>query len=270
MTTLNNNANAVSLGMQAAAKWNSSQNAGDAGDALAITAMYYAARTMSFSATVERKKEGVTETVDFDLDDLASPLYNADGSKDTKAMAARTLAMANKLFGVTTLSNAMKQRIGRSLKAALYLSQRHALMDDDAYFAAVVMKGSKVVVPYAAVHASPAVDASDNDKAVYEAMSDKACTLDGKNGASVAELLRRANPPKATRAAGDSKDEGATLKGSVQYVHAVMLQQIAATDECDIALGEERRKELYALMTTLTAYFAADPVEVAAKGKKAA
>jgi hypothetical protein len=261
MTELNNS-NVIALGLEAGRRWGLSSKHGDAGDANAIVALVHASRTMSFTATIERKKEDTVETVDFDITDLAVEPRNSDGTVDTKTKAARTVAIASRLFGIEELTNANKQRIARAVKCALYLINSCSAMSDEDLFAAVTLRGDKLVVPNELVRSEPAEDASENDKAIYEAMKGRPLVLDGKDKASLAELSRRANPPKANRAAGENKDKGASFVASVDYVTAIVQQQISEeTDEAEIGLNSDAREKLFRLAQYISAYFAADPME---------
>jgi hypothetical protein len=264
MTNLNNNTgNVIALGLEAARRWKLAGEHGEAGDATAIVALYEAARTMTFTATVERKKDDIVETFDFEIADMLNPYYNNDGSKDTRKMAARTALLAERLFGITELTNAIKQRLGRTIMSAVYLANTFNKLDDEEYMARVALKGGKLTVPYGVVAAPPAADASDNDKQFFAAMADKMVALDGKKGLSLAELGKRANPPKTgKRAAGANKDQGASLVSSIDFVTAIVLQQTnESSDESDVALTTENRRKLFNLASAIAAYFAADPLE---------
>ena len=259
MAIVNNNT-VTEYGMKAASAWDRATSNGDAGDALAVAALYNAFPTMTFACTVERKKEDIVETVDFDLIDWLSPVFNADGTKDTRAMNARTHAVILKVFGISegNVSPAIKTRVDRAKKCAAYLYNRHAAMSDDDYATAVTMKGNKLVVPYAAVTPEPKDDASDNEKTVYEAMAAKPLTLDGKKGASLAELSKRANPPKARREQA-SKEEGNGLNEAVSYITGIMLS-INSSDESDVALSNQLREKLYHMQMAIAQYFTTDPI----------
>ena len=263
MQTINTNtAETFQLGKEAARRWNLSAEHGDAGDANAIVALVHAERVLSFDATVERKKDDTAESFEFSILDFAEPYWNNDGSKDTRKMSARTAALAERLFGITELTNATKQRLARTIKCAIYLLRELAAMEDEELFAAVTLKGNKLVVPHQLVRNEPKEDASDNEKAIYEAMKGKPLVLDGKDKASLAELSRRANPPSDKRAAGDNKDKGASFAGSVDYVNAIVMQQLKENaDESEIGLNDELRRKLFALANNIAAYFAADPME---------
>jgi hypothetical protein len=252
----------IEIGREAGRRWNLSASHGDAGDANAIVALVHAQRTMEFDATVERKKDDTAEAFTFNVVDLATPYYNADGSKDTRKMAARTACLAERLFDIATLTNAIKQRIARAVKIAIYIINSTADMSDDVLFDSVKLKGSNLVVPHELVRAEPNETASDNERAFYEAMKGKALVLDGKDKASLAELSRRANPPKSDRAAGEQKDKGASFVSSVDYITAVVAQQLDnGADESDIGLNNDARMKLFKLAQNIAAYFAADPLE---------
>jgi hypothetical protein len=275
MTDLNTNASETfQLGKEAARRWNLSAEHGEAGDANAIVALVHAQRVLTFDATVERKKDETAEAFDFDILSFANPYWNNDGTKDTRKMAARTAALASRLFGIEDVTNAVKQRLARTVKIAIYLLNElrgmsdkellHGYQDENGkdIAPAVTLKGNKLVVPYHLVKAEPSEDASDNEKAFFEAMRGKPLVLDGKDKASIAELSRRANPPKAERAATSNKADGASFNGSLKFVRAIVAQQLnEQSEEADIALNSEQRRELFALAADIAAYFAADPLD---------
>lgn len=265
MTIKTNTQETFHFGKEAARLWGLSIERGEAGDANAILALVHAQRTVSFDATVERKGEQSQETFEFDVLSFADPYWNNDGSKDTRKMAARTAALALRLFDISEVTNAIKQRLSRSIKCAIYLLNACSHMADDELFAAITLKGNKLVVPNELVRVEPSETASENEKAIYEAMKGRPLILDGKDKASLAELSRRANPPKANRAAGENKDNGASFNTSVKFVTAIVQQQLVETDDenavADVALSDEARRELFKLAQYISAYFSADPLE---------
>jgi len=271
MTELTTNtAETFALGKEAARRWNLSSEHGEAGDANAIVALVHGQRVLTFDATVERKGSDTVESFDFDVLSFANPYWNADGSKDTRKMAARTAALASRLFGIEEMNNAIKQRIARTVKIAIYLINALADKTDEELFEAVKLKGNKLVVPNELVRAVPSETASDNEKAIFEAMKGKDCVLDGKDKASIAELSRRANPPKAPRASDDST-KGSSFNASLDYVTAIVQQQLNPdADEADIALSDEQRRKLFSLAQYVAAYFSADPLEDEEEETKAA
>lgn len=255
-----NAASIINIGKEAARRWGLSDSHKAAGDANAIVALVQASRIVTFSATVERKKEETSETFDFDIVDLPNPYFNSDGSKDTRKMAARTAALAERLFGITELTNANKTALARCIKSAVYLINALADMTDEQLADAVTMKGDKLVAPYGLVKEAPKEDASDNEKAIFEVMQAKPLVLDGKDGASLAELGRRAAPPKANRAAGEAKDKGASLVASVDFVSAVVAQWNNPDGETDNAPSKELEAKLFALSQQIASYFIANPM----------
>lgn len=263
MTKINTNtAETFTYGKEAARRWNLSSEHGDAGDANAIVALVHAQRVLSFDATVERKKEDTAEAFDFDILSFAEPYWNSDGSKDTRKMSARTAALASRLFDISDVTNATKQRIARTVKCAIYILNACAAMTDEELFEAVTLKANKLVVPFELVRSEPSETATDNEKRVHQAMIGSPLVLDGKDKASLAELSRRANPPKANRAAGDNKESGASFNASVKYVTAIVQQQLnTEADEADVGLNTEARRELFKLANYIAAYFSADPME---------
>lgn len=261
MTEVNTNmSETLNLGREASRRWGLASSHGDAGDANAIVALVHAERVMTFSATVERKKEETAETFDFNVTDLANPYYNNDGSKDTRKMSARSSALALRLFDISELTNAIKTRLARCIKVAVYLINSCSHMTDEELFAAVRIEKGKLSVPYGLVAEEPAEDASAKDKAVFKAMQNDTVQLDGKDGLSLAELSRRANPPKDKRAAGESKDKGASLVASVEFVSAVVRGWNNPDGETDNAPSRELERQLFALSQEIASYFAANPI----------
>lgn len=258
---MTNNVNSIrEFGIEAARRWTLSNQHKEAGDANAIVALVQADRCMTFNATVERKKEDTAEEFEFSIVECVEPYWNNDGSKDTRKMAARTSALALQLFGISELTNANKQSLSRCLKAAVYLIVQLRGMTDEQLLEAVTLKNGKLVAPYGLVKAEPKEDASDNDKAIFEAMKDKPLVLDGKDGASLAELGRRANPPKTNRAAGEQKDKGASFTASLSYVSAVVAQWNNPDGESDAAPSKEIERQLFQLAQQIASYFEANPI----------
>jgi hypothetical protein len=280
MTNVNaNNTAARDIGIRAASNWNDAAKYGDGGDALATHALFIAARTMTFTALVNRgtKSEPEIEEVSFDLSDMPNDPFNKDGSVDGKLKSARTVAVAQSVFGYEELDNALKQRLARAVKMALYLSNLYASDDDETYFARVSTRQVKVtrpgganmstclVVPEGAIFAAPADDADEEVRNRYVKMIDEPRTLNGKDKASLAELGRRANPPKAPAAGNKGKsttDRGASFIGSLDYVRAIVQQNANPNaEESDVALSDEVRRKLFALAQDIASYFAIDPLE---------
>lgn len=262
MTQNTNATQTFELAREAARRWRLAGEHGDAGDATAVVALVHADRTLEFDATVERKKDETEERFSFSVRDMAEPYWNNDGSKDTRKMAARTACLASRLFGIEEMDNAIKQRIARTVKIAIYLLNSCSEMSDEELFNAVTIKSGKLVVPHQLVRPEPKEDASDNEKAIYEAMRGKPLVLDGRDKASLAELGRRANPPRADRAAGENKESGASFNASLRFVSAIVHQQLdESAQESEVALNTEQRRELFKLAQAISAYFAADPLE---------
>jgi hypothetical protein len=272
---ISNNANVSELGRKAAEQWTIAGSAGDGGDAIATHALYLAAFTMTFKAEVNRgsKAEPEIEVVEFELADVRNDPRNNDGTVDMKLKSARTVAIAETVFGISELDNAIKQRLGRAVKMALYLWDRYQKEED---FASLVSTrtvktrhGGRdkmttcLVVPNEAIYPEPAEDADEEDKARYQQLRRTPKTLNGKDKASLAELGKRANPPKAQRAAGENKtDKGATLLASIAFTRAIVQQNANSdADESEVGLSETLRRELFALAQDIAAYFAVDPME---------
>jgi hypothetical protein len=272
----NLNTRFVDLGRRASAQWLDASVKGDGGDALAVEALYVAARTATFTAVVNvgTAAEPIMENHDFELLDLETDPRNGDGSVDGKLKTARVNAVADKVFGITDMDNAFKQRLRRAVQLSLYLTKRHAGMDDEAYFAAVTTRTVKVkhagsekmttclVVPYGAIYSPPAEDADEEDKASYQRNKDAAQTLHGRDKASLNELRRRANPPKATRDSNGSReqDAGRSFNQSIDFVTAIVAQCLVENGECDVALNKEQRIKLFQLQSNIASLFVADPL----------
>jgi hypothetical protein len=264
MTNISNTQETFQLGTEAARRWKLAGEHGDAGDANAIVALVHAQRVLNFDATVERKgKDEHDEAFEFDILSFADPYFNNDGSRDTRKMASRTACLAERLFGITELTNAIKQRLARTIKCAIYILQQCADMTDEQLFERVTLKANKLVVPYELVKAEPVETASDNEKAFHAAMKGKPLVLDGRDKNSLAELSRRANPPKTPAAgANGSENKGASFVGSLKYVTAIVQQQLSeSSDESEVGLNTDARRELFRLSQYIAAYFAADPLE---------
>lgn len=276
MTELSNSQLVSEIGRKAATAWNEAAKYGDGGDALATHALYIASRMVTFEALVNRgtKAEPEIETIAFDFLEYDVEPRNNDGTVDTKLKSARTAAIAEHVFGLVDLDNASKQRISRASKMALYLARKYADDDDETFLARVSTRQMQVqraggksmttclVVPEGAIFAEPAEDADDEVKNRYKKMIDEPRTLNGKDKASLAELSRRANPPKATRAAGENKSSGASLEASIDFVTAIVLQNSNPdADESDVALSPALRRKLFVLSQQIAAYFVSDPLE---------
>lgn len=274
----NNNSRFVEIGRKASASWLDASVKGEGGDAMAVEALYIAARVCTFTAVVNEGSSAEPELVryDFDLSDLRNEPRNADGSVDGKMKTARTVAIADRVFGLSELDNASKQRIRRATDLALYLSERHSQMDDEDYFKAVATRTVKMkhagtekmttclVVPHGAIFAPPAEDADDEEKQYYERNKDAPQTLHGRDKASLRELAKRAKPAKSTRDSNGSreKDAGKSFNDSVAFVSAIMAQAInPEAEETDLAFSEEQRVALFTLSQQIAAYFSADPLE---------
>jgi hypothetical protein len=205
---------------------------------------------------------------------LATDPRNNDGSVDNTMKQARTVAIADKVFGLSELDNASKQRIRRALTSALYLAKRHEAMSDDDYFKAVATRVVKtrhagsdkmttcLVVPYGAIYAPPAEDADEEEKANYIRNATAPQTLHGRDKASLSELRRRANPPKATRDSNGAReqDAGKSFNGALDFISAIVAQCAATDGECELALNSEQRIKLFALSQSIAQLFSADPL----------
>jgi hypothetical protein len=278
MTELNNASPlAVEIGRKAATAWNEASKYGDGGDALATHALYIASRETVFEAQVNRgsKAEPEIETESFTLSEVATEPRNNDGSVDGKLKSARTVAIAQHVFGVAELDNAFKQRQARAIKLAMYLANMYRDDDDETYYNRVSTKTMQVaratgktmttclVVPREALVAAPAEDADDIEKENYNNRRNEKTPLNGKDKASLAELSRRANPPKAAIKGSDERnDKGASFIASLDFVSAIVLQNAnPEADESEVGLGNDARRKLFTLAQNIAAYFAIDPLE---------
>lgn len=257
-----NVADTLTIGKEAARFWGLSVKHGESGDANAIVALVHAQRFVTFTATVERKKEETDETFDFDVLSLVDSYWNNDGSKDIRKMSARTATLAKRLFGIEELNNAIKTRLARCIRVAVYLLNSLSALTDEQLVEAVRLEKGKLVVPYGLVAPEPGEDASAKEKAVYQSMRNESIALDGKEGMSIAELSRRANPPKSNRAASNDKTSGASFTASLDMVIAVVSQQLNEdAPETDVGLSNELRRKLFALSQSIASYFQLDPLE---------
>ncbi|HSW91747.1 MAG TPA: hypothetical protein VLG09_03825 [Candidatus Saccharimonadales bacterium] len=252
-----NEPTAFQQALEAGRAWTRAGENNAKGDALAIVALCHVWNDFEFTYTVERANDEKDEPRTIKLAQMFEEIKSENGSNDTRAINARFNTLSRVLFGISEPTNAQAQSIRRSLLSARYLIQQGA---------SVSLKGSKLVVPYSSVTPAPKADATDNDKAVFEAMKDKPFVLDGKKGASLSELRNRAaaafptkkRPAKAKVEA--SREE--SMAASIAFLNTC-LEHIndPNASEADVALSSARRVELFKLANQIAAYFSADPMD---------
>lgn len=265
MTDTIENNDVSQLGQKAVSLWKQ----GDKGDAVATYCLWIAHHQVTFQALVKDKKGHTVETLTFDLHDMNrhSANYrdcrNEDGSRNVKAVNARTIEVASRIFGLAEPTVAQKQRIDRALEIVAGFERLNLNMED-----VTLSNRNELVVPYVVMNAEPDPDkSSTNEMNAYERLRDSYTALDGKDGQSLAALKRRLSPPKA-KGADDrsSSDRVVTFVNSVKFIGAVM---VARNDESgennaadDIpAFSGQIKSDLWNLYQSLGAYFEADPIE---------
>jgi hypothetical protein len=261
-TELNNAPDFASIGRMAVNDWQSADKSNGKGDARAIYALFLAYQTATFTAVIQTKGEP-DETFSFDLREYieTEPKANANGTRNIKAVAARTNAVAEKVFGIAKPDNAFKQRMQRAIKVVAFFVREGF---DESNVS--LNKRGELVVPYVAMHDEPKEEAGEKALKQYRAMEGETINLDGKDGDSIAELTRRATPKKerTANATGDTS-KGAAFVASVVMVKNTM-RAIMAVDGDDAKAdgvpspNEAVRKEMYDLLSVLTSYFQADPL----------
>lgn len=272
MTNANETNNDVSaLGQKAVSLWRQ----GDKGDAVATYCLWLAHHQVTFQTNVLDRKGSIVETLTFDLHDMNrhSANYrdciNEDGSRNIKAIAARTIEVASRIFGLAEPTVAQKQRIDRALELVAGFERLNLALED-----VTLSNRNELVVPYVVMNAEPDKDkASTNEVNAYERLRDSTTALDGKDGQSLAALKRRLSPPK-TKGADDrsSSDKVVTFVNSVKFIGAVM---VARNDESgennaadDIpAFSGAIKGDLWNLYQSLGAYFESDPMTEEQEGE---
>lgn len=266
--TIENN-DVSALGQKAVALWKQ----GDKGDAVATFCLWTAHHTVTFQANVTDKKGAILETITFDLCDMNrhSTHYrdcrNEDGSRNVKAVNARTLEVASRIFGLSEPNAAQKQRIDRALEIVAGFERINLPQD-----AVSLSNRNELIVPYVVMNAEPDPEkASTNERNAYERLRDSTTALDGKDGQSLAALKRRLAPP-VTKGADQRKtaDRVVSFLSSVKFVSAAMVarndpeSENKAADDIP-AFSGAIKSDLWTLYQSLGAYFAADPMEAEEK-----
>ena len=261
---IENTVDVADLGKKAVGLWRQ----GDKGDAVATYCLWLAHHQITFQANVTDKKGSILETITFDLHDMNrhSANYrdcrNEDGSRNIKAVNARTVEVASRIFGLAEPTVAQKQRIDRALELVAGFERLNLPLE-----AISLSNRNELVVPYVVMNAEPDPDkATTNEINAYERLRDSDTALDGKAGQSLANLKRRLSPPKAKGAdQNKSTDRVVSFVNSVKFVSTVI---VARNDESgddkaadDIpAFSGAIKSDLWNLYQSLGAYFEADPM----------
>lgn len=244
----------LELAETAGKAWDSSDKNAAKGEAYAIAALVAAWDSFDFTYTVERKKDERDAPVTITIPQLFDEPRNADGSKDTKAIGARKVALLQSLFRISEPSNAHMSKLNRALLSARYLVNAKA---------DVRIVNGQLRVPFGMVEAPPKDNASSKAKVQYEAMKDKLVSIDGKEGMSLNALRACAAStyPTAKRATRNSNaNVGTSLAASIKFVRAAIETQLTDNGESDVAMSPTLRRELYLLTQSAAQYFSADPI----------
>ena len=270
MSDNTNTIDIAALGAKAVQSWKAGDRENGKGDSLATFALINAWATTTFVATVKAvKKSDDDEVNSFDLAEHYNNTgcTNANGTKNVKLIAARTKAISEKVFGIADPDNAFKQRLARTLEVVANVFR---LGYDETNF--TLNDKNQLRVPYPLLNAEPDDKASENERNMYDMLSDSVVALDGKNKNSMAELSRQVKP-KIERSAkeGATPDKGASFLASVKFVSATITAVMGENAPDDMpAPTDEVRKEMHALFLALGDYFTADPVEDDQPTKKSA
>ena len=261
MTNTNTNTNepiAFVQAKEAGRAWEKAGKENAKGDALATVSLVAEWTSFEFNYEVPINKDE-TETRVGRPCEMEIELKNAEGGKDNKATSARFNALCDKFFGVADPSNAIAQSVRRALLKSRYLVAQDVTPE---------LNGKKELkVPYGVVVKEPAPDASELAKATYEAMKNKSVALDGKEGLSLTELRNRASAafPVKGRKSKDKKapTEEESFATAVKFLTKTLERlNNPANDEAELALSNDRRRELFELATHVANYFAVDPLDL--------
>ena len=227
------------------------------GDALATVALVAVWTSFEFNYEVPINKDE-TETRVARPCEMEIELKNAEGGKDNKATAARFNGLCKSLFGIDEPSNAIAQSVRRALLTSRYLVSEKV--------EPVLSGKGELKVPYGIVAKEPAADASELAKTTHAAMKDKVVALDGKEGLSLTELRNRAASAFPSKSRPSKNKQAPSVEQSFADAVEFLTKSLArladpANDEADIALSNERRRELIKLATHIAAYIATDPIE---------
>ncbi len=239
----------IADGRKAGAALTSGAKQMDKGEALAVAVLYQALHTgyeMSFAT--KRAGDETDAPVTFTLKNYGDNIVSENGKNDGKAISARKSAMYSDLFGLIDFSPAQDAVVSRALMSAHYL---HNLKAEPS----INSKGL-LVVPNEAIRPAPPADASDNDKAIYDAMKGKGVSLDGKKGTSLRELRNRAvaAQPRKTRkvkatAVGDNEKD---FRTSLAFLLSI-IETVNKSDESPIAFNADDIAKLKLLSVGINA-----------------
>lgn len=261
---LENTVDVADLGKKAVGLWRQ----GDKGDAVATYCLWLAHHQITFQCDVVDRKGSIEETLTFDLNEMNRhsaayrDLHNENGSRNIKAIAARTIEVASRIFGLAEPTVAQKQRIDRALEMVAGFERLNLPLE-----AITLSNRNELCVPYVVMNAEPDPEkASTNEVNAYERLRDSTTALDGKDGQSLAALKRRLSPPKAKGADQNGKaNRVVEFVNSVKFIGAVMNARNDETGENkaadDIpAFSGAIKGDLWNLYQSLGAYFEADPM----------
>lgn len=276
--TLNNFPEVAMIGKQATSAWQSADRQNTKGDQLAIYALFHASHKVSLMANVYDRKGDIEEVITFDLLDLATVPTNADGNRNNKVMSARTVAIATSIFGMLPeqVDQAFKNRLNRAMQVVFYFHKLGYTLEQVQL--TEKNKQQMLKLPFTALNDPPvaddkgAIDEEELDH--YNRLKDSSVALDGKTGKTVAELQRRANPPRQRDNNGNNgeQDKAQQLNNAVSFVSAVVKTAVTDDEENDgkseaernkfaIAFNKPTRSELWRLHQYLVQYFEADPMD---------
>lgn len=274
--TLNNAPEVQDYGKQAAASWFQGDNANDKGDQLAIMALFHAFHKVTLNALVTNRKGEVEEVIKFDLADLATEPKNESGGRDNKVIGARTNAIAKYVFGIEAddVDQAFKNRLARAMQVVFYFVQMGYALDQVSLIDKKVKRRGKTVttkvlkLPFTAVNDAPQADESgsidEEELDTWNRLRDGFVSLDGTKGRTVAELQRRANPPKPRGQGANTTqpvDKSANFVGAVNVFLATLHEMTDDNAESDIALTKGLRKAMWEAHALLTKLFDAEPLD---------
>ena len=244
--TVNTNAPiAFAQAVEAGASWIKAGKENAKGDALATVALVAVWKSFEFSYEVPINKDE-TETRIGRPCEMEVELKNAEGGKDNKATSARFAALLKSLFGITDPTDAIEASVRRALLTSRYLVSQSVTPE---------LSGKKELkIPYRCVAKAPAADATELAKATYKNMKDEIIALDGKEGMSLTELRKRAADafPAKSRPSKNkvAPSEEQSFADAVTFL-TKSLERLnnPANDEAELALSNDRRRELFALAT---------------------
>ena len=253
---MNTNTNeAAEFGIKAARAWKSSERESKKGAAFAIFALSRAWFGMTFDAMQVSKTGEEKFRHFFTLSDYVNETRKPSDITDKTCAGIRQAAIAGQLFGINdaeTLKR-VKPLIDLAMKEVAYLIVTCAVDPTEI----TISKDHNLVVPFVTVADEPSDDASLNDKNSYSSMVGNMVELDGKGSMSLAQLKRKASPPKdrSSQPATEDQSKNASVVASAKLVTSVLVG--FNTSESDLpAFNKENEAVMWALHMQLVAYFA--------------